>query len=66
MPPNPTGLSWGVKIALRTLDIVLHEMWGLDIEGANRINRIVSQTNDTLYSESGRPYKTIEQHQEAA
>jgi NTE family protein len=58
--PSNNGLSWGIRIALRTLDIVLHEMWGLDIEGAHRINRIVSQTSDTLCSASGRPYKMIE------
>lgn len=43
-------------IAGRSLDIIMNEVFRNDIEGAERINRLIRSNSDVLKAENGRPY----------
>jgi NTE family protein len=58
--PRHDDFRHGVNVIRRSLDILLQELADRDLEGAERINRLLAQARGPLRSARGRPYKPVE------
>ena len=58
--PRHDDFRHGVNVIRRSLDILLQELADRDLEGAERINRLLAQARMPLQSARGRRYKPVE------